>query len=127
MLAVCKTGQLEAAVAASLGYASLNDYLTGSTSNASVLSWSGVHCNVSANDVLASIFPDNTSDIRVSGFETLDKQFLLTFGICSVVKDLPIRFLHNGMLKTWLHCKDEGEYRSSSENASQILETFECI
>ena len=110
MLAVCKTGQLEAAVAASLGYASLNEYLTGSTSNASVLSWSGVHGNASANDVLASIFPDNTSDIQVSGFDIIEKQFLLPFGICSIVKELPIRFLHNGMLKTWIHFKDEGEY-----------------
>ena len=110
MLAICKTGQLDAAVAASLGYASLNDYLTGSTSTASILSWNGMHANVTANDVLASIFPDNTSDIQVSGFETTGLKFLLPFGICSIVTKLPIRFLQNGILKTRIDFKDEGEY-----------------
>ena len=81
LLAICKTSQFDVDLAESLGYTSLKDYITGATSNESVLSWSGTDGNMTSTDIII-----NPSKASVSGVENVTNKFLLPYGICSIAK-----------------------------------------
>ena len=102
LLAICKTSQFD--LAKSLGYGSLGDYITGATSNESVLSWSGKDGNMTTE-----MF-SNPSKASVSGVENVTNKFLLPFGMCSIAKGRPQNFFKGGLHKVSVMLEEEGEY-----------------
>ena len=90
MIAVCKTSQFNYGRAKQLGYKFSVDFFTGMTTEADVISWSGLHNNITFNETFAHIFDDHLDSIYFDiSNGTVYKKLLIPNGLCKVYEGEP--------------------------------------
>ena len=91
---VCKTGQYRYDQSVNLGYKLKGDYVAGVQGNSSILSWHGMHGNLTLNETLGYLFHSEVDKVRFRGIDNFETRFLLPFGKCSVASVLPKHLNH---------------------------------
>ena len=90
MIAACKTSQFNYGKAKQLGYKFSVDFFSGITTDADIISWSGLQNNSSFNETFAQIFDDHLDSITFDVENgTVYNKLLIPNGLCKVYEGQP--------------------------------------
>ena len=114
LVTVCKMSQFDFEEAFNLGYpyGSLSKYFQGRTENESVLTWTGLHGNLTFNETINHLFKVDSGNVGIKGIKNLITRILLPYGICSeaqvLLHDMQVR--GQGLCKVSIDLVNEGQY-----------------
>ena len=77
-----------------IGYEFQSSYYKGETSNASIISWTGIYGNLTVNETLAFLFDPKTENINTNSMRLPpEMRTILPFGQCKTIQETPKKIL----------------------------------
>ena len=77
-----------------IGYEFQSSYYKGETSNASIISWTGIYDNLTVNETLAFLFDPKTEIINTNSMRLPPvTRTILPFGQCKTIQETPKKIL----------------------------------
>ena len=112
LITICKINQWDKYVFEQIGYDFASSYYKGKTSNASIISWTGIYGNLTRNETLAFLFDSKTENIDTSRMRLPPKiRTILPIGQCKSLQETPQTILKS----------NPGSHRDVNENVSIII------
>ena len=85
LVTICKTSQINYTQAAILGYRYATDFFAGNTSNSAILSWTGLHGNLTFEETVEFMYGRQLDNIQITpSTGNLTTKFLIPHGLCNV-------------------------------------------
>ena len=94
LIAVCKNEQFDFSRASELGYKSSTDFWNGKTTDKTVISWIGLHGNLTFDEAFSYLYKSDLENIKFkTAVGTVTKRILIPLGLCKVFEGSPVAFM----------------------------------
>ena len=94
LITICKIDQWDKYVFEQIGYDFASSYYEGKTSNASIISWTGIYGNLTGNETLAFLFDSKMENINTNSMRLPpETRTILPLGQCKTIQETPKKIL----------------------------------